>query len=490
MNEAKELAYTVVNQTFNVVGDVYSAIPGGSIVLKYCRESYQNDPGRSLLELLLVCFMVWYWFNRRYSPGSNEVELTEKEIEQLIEDWEPEPLCRELTDFEKFELEKTTTFTGTVGLKAKGIDGRERANFASLNFLGLMNTDHMKEKAVETLRTYGVGTCDVHLQLEETLANFVGADAAILYSQGFSCISSVIPAFAKRGDVILADECVNFAIQKGLQISRSNVKYFKHNDMEDLERLMKVVDADRKKFIVVEGIYANMGDICPLPELIELKKKYKYRLMVEESMSLGVLGSRGAGVANHFDLAATNIDLIVASLANAFSGSGGFCAGSKEIVEHQRLGGQSYVYSASLPAILAVTAIEGVHHLEKNPDTAIRLSLNSEKMHAMLGKALQGTSLKIDGVPGSPILHIRMFNPSENREDDERFLQEIVDLAAKDSVVLTRAKYVVAQERLCPPPSIRVALSAGFTRREVERTANVIRDALRRAVKSRQRSYF
>ncbi|KAJ3367514.1 serine palmitoyltransferase component [Kappamyces sp. JEL0680] len=447
MNEAKELAYTVVNQTFNVVGDVYSAIPGGSIVLKYCRESYQNDPGRSLLELLLVCFMVWYWFNRRYSPGSNEVELTEKEIEQLIEDWEPEPLCRELTDFEKFELEKTTTFTGTVGLKAKGIDGRERANFASLNFLGLMNTDHMKEKAVETLRT---------------------------------------------------DECVNFAIQKGLQISRSNVKYFKHNDMEDLERLMKVVDADRKKkrlpltrqFIVVEGIYANMGDICPLPELIELKKKYKYRLMVEESMSLGVLGSRGAGVANHFDLAATNIDLIVASLANAFSGSGGFCAGSKEIVEHQRLGGQSYVYSASLPAILAVTAIEGVHHLEKNPDTAIRLSLNSEKMHAMLGKALQGTSLKIDGVPGSPILHIRMFNPSENREDDERFLQEIVDLAAKDSVVLTRAKYVVAQERLCPPPSIRVALSAGFTRREVERTANVIRDALRRAVKSRQRSYF
>jgi serine palmitoyltransferase len=170
-----------------------------------------------------------------------------------------------------------------------------------------------------------------------------------------------------------------------------------------------------------------MGDICPLPELVELKNKYKYRLMVEESNSLGVLGSRGAGVANHFDMSPSNIDMIVASLANGLCASGGICAGSKEIVEHQRLSGQSYVYSASLPAILAVTAIEGVKYLEKNPDVVSRLAGNSELMISILSKAFQGQVVQLDGVVGSPILHIRMVHPSENREDDERFFQEIVD---------------------------------------------------------------
>lgn len=161
-----------------------------------------------------------------------------------------------MTDFQKFELEKSVTFIGPVGLKVKGVDGRERLNFASFNFLGLMNTEVVKEKAIEALRTYGVGTCgppgfygtlDCHLDLEAKLAAFSGQESAIIYSQGFSCISSVIPAFAKRGDVVLADESVNFAIQKGIQISRSTVKYFKHNDMADLERLMQLVQEDRKK---------------------------------------------------------------------------------------------------------------------------------------------------------------------------------------------------------------------------------------------------
>ncbi len=174
----------------------------------------------------------------------------------LFLEWEPEPLVKDLSDFERFELEKLPTFTGTVGLKAKGLDGRERANFASFNFLGSNNSDLVKEKAIEALRTYGVGTCgppgfygtlDCHLELERRIADFVGQENSIIYSQGFSCISSVIPAFSKRGDVILADESVNFAVQKGLQISRSTVKYFKHNDMEDLERLMNLVAADRKK---------------------------------------------------------------------------------------------------------------------------------------------------------------------------------------------------------------------------------------------------
>ena len=136
-----------------------------------------------------------------------------------------------------------------------------------------------------------------------------------------------------------------------------------------------------RQFIVVEGIYVNTGLLCPLPQLIELKEKYKYRLIVEESISLGSIGSRGAGVTNHFDISATKVDMIIASLSNAFGGSGGICAGAKEIVEHQRLGGQSYVFSASLPAILAVTATQNIENLEKSSDDIIkRLQDHSEKM--------------------------------------------------------------------------------------------------------------
>lgn len=183
----------------------------------------------------------------------------------------------------------------------------------------------------------------------------------------------------------------------------------------------------------MEGIYANTGLLCPLPQLIELKEKYKYRLMVEESISLGAIGSRGAGVSNHFDISASKLDMIIASLSNSFGGSGGICAGAKEIVEHQRLGGQSYVFSASLPAILAVTAIQTIQHLETTSDDVLELLKgHSEKMGEILEKAFVNLPVFLEGSRGiSPILHIKMKMGGESREDDERFLQEIVDLVSE-----------------------------------------------------------
>ncbi len=116
-------------------------------------------------------------------------------------EWEPEPLCKELTEFQKYELEKIPTYTGTVGLKTKGLDGKERANFAAFNFLGTLNSDAAKEKAVETLRKYGVGSCgppgfygtlDVHMELERKMATFIGTEDAILYSQGTNIVDGML----------------------------------------------------------------------------------------------------------------------------------------------------------------------------------------------------------------------------------------------------------------------------------------------------------
>ncbi|KAJ3269354.1 serine palmitoyltransferase component [Terramyces sp. JEL0728] len=503
---AKELATHIViavNTTFTVANDIYRKVPGSSFFYKYVHNSYQNDPFRLFLELLLVAFMIWYFVAKRYNPANPEIKLTEKEIQDLITEWEPEPLVPVLTDFQKQELERTPITMGQAGLKSKTIDGRERLNFSSYNFLGIMNQESTKEKAIEALRKYGVGTCgppgfygtlDVHLELEETIAKFLGTEAAIIYSQGFSCISSVIPAFSKRGDIIVADEGVNFAVQKGIQISRSHIKWFKHNDMDDLERVLKEVQIERKKkklpltrqFIIVEGVYANTGSICNLPRLLELKNEYKYRLMVEESMSVGVLGANGRGISEHYGIDASEIDMIISTMSNALASSGGFCAGSKEICEHQRLSGLAYTFSAALPAMLAVAAIEGVKYAESNPQAFSQLSQNSKSMHSALVKGISGLPLRIDGEPGSPIFHVRLTKPSEYRDDDERLLQEVVDWAAKDGILLTRAKYVINQEHMPCDPSIRVSISSGFIKRDIERAANVLRDGARKAFKNRR----
>jgi serine palmitoyltransferase len=156
-------------------------------------------------------------------------------------------------------------------------------NLASYNYYNFVANETLKEKAIQTLRTYGVGPCgppgfygtqDVHMKTEADVAAHLGASACIIYAQSFSTISSVIPSFSKRGDIIVADKAVNFAVRKGMQISRSTVRWYEHNDMEDLEKvLQKVVKEQAKKpltrrFIITEGLFENIGDVVNLPKIV------------------------------------------------------------------------------------------------------------------------------------------------------------------------------------------------------------------------------
>ena len=156
-------------------------------------------------------------------------------------------------------------------------------NLASYNYYNLIANEGLKEKAIETLRTYGVGPCgppgfygtqDVHMRTEADVANHLGVPACIVYAQAFSTISSVIPAFSKRGDIIVADKGANYAIRKGIQISRSTVRWYEHNDMEDLERVLaKVVREQAKKplvrrFIITEALAEDVGDLLDLPKIV------------------------------------------------------------------------------------------------------------------------------------------------------------------------------------------------------------------------------
>ncbi|XP_057578109.1 serine palmitoyltransferase 1 isoform X3 [Hippopotamus amphibius kiboko] len=306
-------------------------------------------------------------------------------------------------------------------------------------------------------------------------------EEAIIYSYGFATIASAIPAYSKRGDLVFVDKAACFAIQKGLQASRSDIKLFNHNDMDDLERLLKEQEIEDQKnprkarvtrrFIVVEGLYMNTGTICPLPELVKLKYKYKARIFLEESLSFGVLGEHGRGVTEHFGISIDDIDLISANMENSLASIGGFCCGRSFVIDHQRLSGQGYCFSASLPPLLAAAAIEALNIMEENPGIFAVLKEKCKRIH----KALQGISgLKVVGESISPAFHLQLEESTGCRERDVKLLQEIVTQCMDRGIALTQARYLEKEEKYLPPPSIRVVVTVEQTEEELEKAASTI----------------
>ncbi|KAF1351856.1 pyridoxal phosphate-dependent transferase [Delphinella strobiligena] len=487
-------------------------IPGSSIVTRYIQSSYQDDPVRSAMELFLFLFAVYYLVSPTYSTKKEKhVPLTDEEIDELVEDWTPEPLAAQVTDFEALENEKRPVIIGPSGPKSKLSNGRTVTNLATFNHYNFINSDLIKERAIKTLRTYGVGPCgppgfygtqDVHQEIEQDIATHLGVPSAIVYAQSFSTISSVIPAFAKRGDIIVADKAVNYPVRKGLQISRSTIRWYEHNDMADLERVLATLVREQarkpltRRFIVTEGLFENTGDMVDLPKLIELKHKYKFRVILDETWSYGVLGRTGRGVTEHQNVDAREIDMIIGSLAGGLCAGGGFCAGTVEIVEHQRLSANAYTFSAALPAMLATTASETVRILQEQPEIITNLRENIKAMRAQLDPRSDWVvcSSSVDNpvmllVLKKEVVEIKRLTIP----DQESVMQEIVDECLANSVLVTRLKSmppalgaVPRDQGWQPPPAIKVCVTTGLTKKETEKAGIVIRHAITKVLSKRK----
>lgn len=490
---------SVVSATLVNLQTAFHRIPGSPILVRYVKSSYQNDPYRSLLELFLVAFAVRTLLKGRTrgdGESKNWVKLTDKEVDELVDEWQPLPLVDEpATGLEQTILPSLPVVQGAASHKPKlAATGKQVLSLANMNWAGFLDNERIKKVAIETLRDYGVGTCgppgfygtmDVHTQLEEDLATFLGAEAAIIYSQSFSTISSVIPAFAKRGDVIVADRGVNFAIQKGLQISRGAIKWFEHNDMADLEKVLKSVEREqrrkggplKRRFIVTEGVFENDGQMTDLATVVELKKKYKFRLVLDESYSFGMVGAHGRGVTEVFDVPALDVDILVGSMANGLNAGGGFCAGARGVIDHQRINGAAFVYSAALPALLATSASEGIKIMRETPDIFTSLQENVRILRTALVK-LEGVNIDIPSDPISPLIIIYMLSPPDSIEQEERLLQDVVEDAMGQGVLLTRAARLRGQETFEPAPALKIMVSSAFTRKEMEKAGAVIKASL------------
>ncbi|KAL8742724.1 MAG: hypothetical protein Q9190_004835 [Brigantiaea leucoxantha] len=482
----------------------FQKVPGSAIFARYVKSSYQDDPVRSAVELFLFLFAVRYLLAPKYSTQKKSyVKLTDEEIDDLVDEWTPEPLVAPQNQFERAENEKRPVLVGPTGPKSRLSGGRTVTNLASYNFYNLVANEDLKEKAIQTLRTYGVGPCgppgfygtqDVHMKIEADIASHLGTPACIIYAQAFSTISSVIPAFSKRGDIIVVDRAVNYAIRKGIQISRSTIKWYDHNDMKDLQRVLDgVVKEQAKKpltrrFIVTEGLFENIGDMVDLPTIVDLKRRYKFRLILDETWSFGVLGRTGVGVTEHQHVDVGEVDMIVGSLAGPLCAGGGFCAGSNEIVEHQRLSAASYTFSAALPAMLATTASEGLAMLETNGEMLSQVRENIKAMWAQLDP--RSDWVHCTSAVENPIMILALKAEVVHQRKlelsgQELLLQEMVDECLNNGVMITRLKSMPRPINATSKevgwelqPALKVCITSGLSRKETEKAGVVIRHAI------------
>lgn len=256
------------------------------------------------------------------------------------------------------------------------MDGHSVLMFGSNAYTGLTGDERVIEAGVNALRQYGSGcagsrflngTLDLHVQLEKELAEFVGKDEALCFSTGFTVNSGVIPQLLTRNDYIICDDRDHASIVDGRRLSFAKALHFKHNDMKDLERCLRRCPKNSVKLIVVDGVFSMEGDLCKLPEIVELKHKYdNVVIMVDEAHGIGVFGRQGRGVCDHFNLTA-EVDIIMGTFSKSLASIGGFVAADKVIINYLRHTARTYIFSASDTPAATASALEALHIIQKEP---------------------------------------------------------------------------------------------------------------------------
>ena len=259
--------------------------------------------------------------------------------------------------------------------------GRKILMFGSNAYTGLTGDQRIIDAGKAALDKYGSGcagsrflngTLDIHVQLEKELAAYEHKDDALCFSTGFTVNSGVIPAIVGRGDYLICDDRDHASIVDGRRLSFATQLHYKHNDMEDLERVLKRLPHEAIKLIVVDGVFSMEGDLAKLPEIVELKHKYNCSIMVDEAHGLGVFGDQGRGVCHHFGLQ-DDVDIIMGTFSKSLASIGGFVAADWDIINYLRHTARTYIFSASDTPAATACALEALHIIQNEPERRQRL---------------------------------------------------------------------------------------------------------------------
>lgn len=257
----------------------------------------------------------------------------------------------------------------------------------SNNYLGLTTHPKVREASCRAVERYGTsctgsrflnGTLEMHEQLEHELAEWVGKEAALVFSTGMQVNLGTISGLIGKGDIIILDKEDHASIVDGARLSGGEIQRFRHNDVPHFERVLKSLPEDKSKLLVVDGLYSMEGDIAPLPELLPLCKHYGVRIMVDDAHAMGVLGG-GRGTAAHFGVT-DQVDLIMSTFSKSFASLGGFIAGDEQVVHYIKHFARTMIFSASIPPGNAAAALAALEVMREEPERIERVNRIGEKM--------------------------------------------------------------------------------------------------------------
>lgn len=261
------------------------------------------------------------------------------------------------------------------------INGKKTLMFGSNSYLGLTGHPHIKEASIKAIERYGSGcvgsrflngTLDIHVELEEKLAKFVGKESALVFSTGFLTNLGVVSSIVGRNEFLILDELDHASIIDGSRLSFAKQIKFSHNDMHSLEQVLSRIPYDEVKLIVVEAVFSMEGDIAKLPEIVGLAQKYNASIMVDEAHSLGVLGQNGKGLVNHCGLV-NEVDLIMGTFSKSLASLGGFVAADKTIIEFLKHNARSLIFSASMTPAATASTIAALEIMQSEPERIEKL---------------------------------------------------------------------------------------------------------------------
>ena len=356
--------------------------------------------------------------------------------------------------------------TGKQGTEVE-MGGHKVLMFGSNAYTGLTGDQRVIDAAKKALDQYGSGcagsrflngTLDLHVKLEKELAEFENKDDALCFSTGFSVNAGVIAMVVGRNDYVICDDRDHASIVDGRRLSFAHQLKYKHNDMDDLEKILQKLPYEAVKLIVVDGVFSMEGDLANLPEIVKLKHKYNCSIMVDEAHGLGVFGREGRGVCDHFGLT-DEVDLIMGTFSKSLASIGGFIAGDADTINFLRHTCRTYIFSASDTPAATAAALEALHIVRSEPERIEALW----KVTKYALKRFKEEGFEI-GETESPII------PLYVRDVEKTF---IVTARAFDNGVFINPVIPPA----CAPQDtlVRFALMATHTEEQVERGVQILK---------------
>ncbi len=335
------------------------------------------------------------------------------------------------------------------------VRGRVMGMYASYSYLGLVGHPRINEAAKKAVDKFGTGTngvrtlagtLTIHNELEETISNFKHAEAAITYTSGYAANLTVISTLMGRGDYVFSDKINHASIVDGCLMSGAEFRRFRHNDMEHLEGLLKNAPADVAKMVIADSVFSMDGDIIDLPKVVELCKKYNAWLMIDEAHSVGVLGEKGTGIEEYFNMYGS-IDIKMGTLSKTIPSVGGYVAAKEEIITYLRHASRAYIFSAALPPAQAAAANEAFKVILDEPWRIQRLNENTKQFIG--GLKSMGFDTLLTETAIVPVLCGQddvAFAMTREAQHQDVFVLPVVSPAVQEGLARLRATVTAAHE--------------------------------------------